>query len=242
MPEFSSFDGTTLYYEDEGTGQPVVLLHGIIANIELNWKLAGVWQNLVDAGFRAIGLDARGHGKSEKPREIAAYSDDAMAKDVDALFKHLSLDQADLVGYSMGAMVSMRFAPNEKRIRRLVLGGFSGRLEDDAEDHERFAEAFDAPDDSSVGEDLLPFRRFALGSGMDMEALRALVRSNAFKGGFDAADIQVPTLVICGEDDPMQPFELAEELTDGRAVLVPGEHFLAPVAPEFSKEIVGFLS
>jgi pimeloyl-ACP methyl ester carboxylesterase len=242
MPTFRSFDGTELNYEEEGAGQPVVLLHGVIANIDLNWRLPGVWQVLVDAGFRPIGLDARGHGKSEKPREVSAYDDNAMAKDVGALFDHLSLDAADVCGYSMGAMTALRFVPGEERVRRLVLGGFGGRSSDDPRERDSFAAAFEGTDESSVPEELLPFRRFALGSGMDMEALRALVRSNYFLGAFDAERIRVPTLVICGEDDHLGPDDLAERVPDAREVLVRGDHFSAVVDPAFAKEIVSFLS
>lgn len=243
MSDFASFDDVKLHYETEGEGFPVVLLHGIIANIELNWRAPGIWKALVDAGHRVIGIDARGHGESEKPHDAAAYDDDAMAKDVGALFDHLELQQADVVGYSMGAAVAMRFAARDDRIRRLVLGGFAGRFGQDRDvDRSRFASAFDGDDESSVPPELLPFRRFALGSGMDMDALRALTRSDQFAGDFDAAKIAVPTLVICGDEDPMQPHALAAALPDGRAKVVKGDHFMAVIDPAMASEIVGFLS
>ena len=239
MPDFASFDGTSIHYEDEGDGFPVVFLHGIIANYELNFRAVGVSKAVIEAGFRAIGMDARGHGASEKPHEISAYSDDAMAKDVAALFDHLGLAQADLVGYSMGAAVSMRFAARDDRIRRLVLGGFGGGFGEDG-DHERFASAFD-DDAAEVPEELVPFRNFALGSGMDMDALRALVRSNAFTGAFVAEKVKPPTLVVCGDED-ISPHELAAALPDGRAVVIKGNHFAAVLDPALATEIVSFLS
>ena len=241
MPDFASFDGTTIHYEDEGEGFPVVLLHGIIANYELNWRAPGIAPALVDAGFRVIGPDARGHGSSEKPHDSAAYSDDAMARDVVALFDHLGLRDANLAGYSMGAGVAMRFAARDDRIHRLVLGGFGGSFGERGRDNERFASAFD-DDATNVPEELVPFRNFALGSGMDMDALRALVRSDQFSGGFDASKISVPTLVVCGDEDPMQPHELAAALPDGRATIVAGNHFMAVLDPQLAKEIVSFFS
>ena len=126
MPEFSSFDGTDLAYQQEGLGRPAVLLHGLSVNTDLNWKTPGIWGALVDAGHRVIGFDARGHGRSGKPHEPAAYEDGAMVKDVAALLDALSLDQIDLVGYSMGASTALQFAGRDRRVRRLVLGGIGG--------------------------------------------------------------------------------------------------------------------
>jgi len=243
VPDFASFDDVKLHYEVEGDAFPVVLLHGIIANIELNWRAPGIWKALVDAGHRVIGIDARGHGSSEKPHDPSAYADNAMAKDVGALFDHLDLKQADVVGYSMGAGVAMRFAARDDRIRRLVLGGFGGRFGQGRDvDRSRFAAAFEGDDESSTPEEFLPFRRFAIGSGMDMGALRALVRSDQFEGEFEAAKIRVPTLVVCGDEDPMQPHELAAALPDGRAATVKGDHFMAVIDPALASEIVSFLS
>jgi pimeloyl-ACP methyl ester carboxylesterase len=244
MPHFSSFDGVDIHYEVEGDGPPVVCLHGVIANFDLNWRSPGISKALVDAGFRVVGPDARGHGRSDKPHESAAYNDDAMAKDVAALFDHLGLEKADVVGYSMGGAVSMRFAALDDRIRRLVIGGFGGRFGDrsqPAEDSQsRFADAFDAPDISMVPEELRPFRLFAEGSGMDMDALRALTRSNAFSGTFDPAKVTVPTLVICGDED-ISPHGLASSLPDGRAKVISGNHFGAVLDPALATEIVSFL-
>jgi pimeloyl-ACP methyl ester carboxylesterase len=244
VSHFSSFDGVDIHCEVEGEGRPVVLLHGIIANYELNWRAPGIAKALTEAGFQVIGPDARGHGNSAKPHESSAYADDAMAKDVVALFDHLGLEEADVCGYSMGAAVSMRFAARDDRIRRLVLGGFAGRFGDrsspDEQTRSRFADAFDEPDISAVPAELVPFRRFAEGSGMDMEALRALVRSNAFAGPFDATKVKPPTLVVCGDED-VSPHDLAASLPDGRAKVIAGNHFAAVLDPALATEIVSFL-
>src|SRR5207249_41 len=108
------------------------------ATTELNWRAPGVIGALTAAGRRAIGLDARGHGLSEKCYDPAAYANDAMFRDVGALFDHLGLESADVLGYSMGAATALRFALADTRVRRLVLGGSGGNpggsLEDTAED------------------------------------------------------------------------------------------------------------
>jgi non-heme chloroperoxidase len=86
-----------IYYEDHGTGQPVVLIHG--------YPLSGrAWDRqvpvLLDAGHRVITYDRRGFGKSGQP--TVGYDYDTFAADLAALLEHLDLRDAVLVGHSMG--------------------------------------------------------------------------------------------------------------------------------------------
>src|SRR3954453_20344918 len=123
MASFESFDGLTLFYQDEGAGRPFVLLHGFAADTNVNYVRSGVLDLLLDEGYRVVTLDARGHGLSSKPMNPEAYGNDAMKRDVVALFDHLALDDVLLVGYSMGAHLSLRLAPEEPRVKALVLLG-----------------------------------------------------------------------------------------------------------------------
>lgn len=86
-----------LYYEDHGTGRPVVLIHG--------WPLSGrSWEKqvpaLVAAGYRVITYDRRGFGESSKP--LFGYDYDTLAEDLQKLLTKLFLRDAALVGFSMG--------------------------------------------------------------------------------------------------------------------------------------------
>jgi non-heme chloroperoxidase len=86
-----------LYYEDHGSGTPVVLIHG--------YPLSGAsWEKqipiLLNAGFRVITYDRRGFGNSSKP--TTAYNYDTFAEDLHKLVKHLGLGDFSLVGFSMG--------------------------------------------------------------------------------------------------------------------------------------------
>ena len=86
-----------LYYEDHGSGAPVVLIHG--------WPLSGrSWERqvpaLLDAGYRVITYDRRGFGESSKP--IAGYEYDTLAADLRTLITKLDLHDVTLVGFSMG--------------------------------------------------------------------------------------------------------------------------------------------
>ena len=86
-----------LYYEDFGSGQPIVLIHG--------YPLSGAsWEKqvpvLLDAGYRVITYDRRGFGKSSQP--FAGYNYDTFAEDLHRLVTQLKLRNLILVGFSMG--------------------------------------------------------------------------------------------------------------------------------------------
>jgi pimeloyl-ACP methyl ester carboxylesterase len=86
-----------LHYTDQGSGSPVVLIHG--------WPLSGrSWENqvpaLIEAGHRVITYDRRGFGDSSQP--WSGYDYDTFAADLDALLTHLDLSDVTLVGFSMG--------------------------------------------------------------------------------------------------------------------------------------------
>ncbi len=60
MATFDSFDGLTLYYDDQGDGPTVVLLHGFAADTNVNYVRSGILDLLLDEGYRVVALDARG--------------------------------------------------------------------------------------------------------------------------------------------------------------------------------------
>ncbi|OLT08953.1 bromoperoxidase [Kocuria sp. CNJ-770] len=86
-----------LYYEDHGSGQPVVLIHGYPLDGS-SWEKQTV--ALLEAGHRVITYDRRGFGSSSKP--TTGYDYDTFAADLNAVLTHLDLQDAVLVGFSMG--------------------------------------------------------------------------------------------------------------------------------------------
>ena len=105
-----------IYYEDHGSGSPVVLIHG--------WPLSG--DALLAAGHRVITYDRRGFGRSRKPG--VGYNYDTFAADLDALLKALDLNDVSLVGHSMGTGEITRYIGNygTERLRKAVLIGTLG--------------------------------------------------------------------------------------------------------------------
>ena len=99
-------DGIEIYYAEYGAGQPVILLHGGLANSDY-------WGNQIPAlapHYRVIVMDSRGHGRST--RDAQPYGYDLMAKDVVGLMDFLKIEKADIVGWSDGAIIGLDLAMN----------------------------------------------------------------------------------------------------------------------------------
>ena len=167
-------DGVDIAFLDEGTGDPIVLVHGFASTAQVNWVYPGWVATLVKAGRRVIALDNRGHGGSSKLYDPAAYHSARMAEDVRALLDHLDLGRADVMGYSMGARITAFFAlAHPQRLRRAVFGGLGIHLVDGGLP-ESIAEALEAPSLADVHDPMgRMFRAFAEQTKSDLKALAA---------------------------------------------------------------------
>jgi pimeloyl-ACP methyl ester carboxylesterase len=245
MPKFESFDGVKLSYEIDGDGPPVVLLHGFVADSYINWVRPGVVGRLVSGGYRTIALDQRGHGMSDKPHDPSAYADGAMLGDAALLLDHLGLERCAMVGYSMGAMNTLRLLTSgEARIRTAVLGGIGGSLlHAQVGGTEILAEAMEAEDKSTVTNAFAKsFRDFADLTRGDRKAFAAIQRQPRTPiEGIEA--IGVPVLVLVGDNDPMigDPQELAGRINGAKAAIVGGSHLNVVNNPQFHEELLSFL-
>ena len=119
-------NGVKIRYVTEGTGEAVVLIHGWMADSSMwgrdpsgNTKL----NTSGASGFRLIAMDCRGHGRSDKPHDPAAYGPE-MAADVVRLLDHLEIEKAHLVGYSSGAFIAGKVAATHpERVLSVVYAG-----------------------------------------------------------------------------------------------------------------------
>jgi non-heme chloroperoxidase len=112
-----------LFYEDHGTGQPVVLIHGYPLNGRSWEKQAAA---LLTAGYRVISYDRRGFGQSSQP--TTGYDYDTFAADLNALMETLDLRNAVLVGFSMGTGEVARYLSSYGS-DRVAKAGFLASLE-----------------------------------------------------------------------------------------------------------------
>ena len=114
----------------EGTGKPILCIHGITANSRC-WD---VLASSLSPPHRLIAMDLRGRGQSDKPPTV--YSMEHHLRDINALLDDLGLEKAVLMGHSLGAFISLVFgARHPERTDRLILVDGAGKLTPQQFDH-----------------------------------------------------------------------------------------------------------
>jgi pimeloyl-ACP methyl ester carboxylesterase len=255
MNRFASFDGLEIAYHEWGSQSatpPVFLHHGFVADANSNWVFPGIVDALVAAGRWVIGIDARGHGSSEKPHDPTRYGFAAMSRDLITLFDIIGTAEVDLVGYSMGAMASVVTSTRDPRIRRLVVGGIGSSIVELGGLESRVVPAEDVigallTEDPAVIENpnARGFRMLADALGSDRDALAAVLRAGRkIEGPIPLAEIMADTLVLVGRDDALatKPEVLAAAIPGARLQLVEGDHLTALQDPVYAPTVVGFLA
>lgn len=247
MPTFNHGDVQIAFF-DEGEGDPIVLVHGFASSKEVNWVMPGWVSTLTRAGRRVIALDDRGHGQSSKLYDPAEYHSDLMAEDVRALLDHLSIDRADIMGYSMGARITAFLAlRHPARVRSIILGGLGVKLVDGVGLPEEIAVALEAPSLDDVTDPLgRMFRAFADQTKSDHRALAACIRgSRQVMTREQVAQIKMPALIAVGTKDEIagSPEELAALMPNARALPINGrDHMLAVGDKIFKAGALDFLT
>ena len=260
-----------LYYEDHGSGSPVVLIHG--------YPLSGAaWEKqvpvLLNAGYRVITYDRRGFGKSSQP--TGGYNYDTFAEDLHNLITQLKLDGFTLVGFSMGGGEIARYFGkygSKGAVKAVIIGGvppFLLKTDDNPEGvdgsvfegiknavtvdrYAFFTEFFK----NFYNTDLLLGKRVSeqvvqanwnIAAGASATASLACVPTWHEDFRKDVARIDVPTLVIHGDDDRIVPITAAGQRTaklikGARLVVVKGGPHCIPWthAEEVNAELLSFL-
>ncbi len=120
MPHAAADDGVKLYYEETGTGAPVIFVHEYAGDFR-SWEpqLRHFGQR-----YRAIAYNARGYPPSDVPADVAAYSQARAADDIAAVLDHLKIARAHVVGLSMGGFATLHFGfRHPGRALSLVVAG-----------------------------------------------------------------------------------------------------------------------
>jgi pimeloyl-ACP methyl ester carboxylesterase len=216
--QFFNSNGVQIRYVEQGSGSPVVMLHGYTGTLDRHFIANGVFGTIAKE-HRAIAMDLRAHGKSGKPHDPKAYGDE-LARDVVRLLDHLAIPRAHIVGYSLGAIIAGRLVTtNPDRLSSVAFVGSDPMREIDAADRQFL--------DDSIREleSDLPFRSLAiriqptgtplpsddelkklvapLVAANDVKALAAMWRGGGFLLTSDSAltSVRLPMLAIVGTLD-----------------------------------------
>ncbi len=255
---FLQSDGARLHYTDEGSGEPVILLHGFAATGHLNWRFPGVLETLA-RDFRVVVLDARGHGRSDKPTDPAAYGL-ALVDDVVRLMDHLGIARAHVAGYSMGGFVTLRLLTRHPdRVLRAAPCGFGWQRPNPnaLNVYDVLGSAFENGSGFGVltaflnpgrahGPVRAAFTDLGAQAVLDERALGAVARSlpALTVTEADLRGVDVPVLSIVGSEDPLKAGvdALAQVLPHHELVVIPGgTHRTTPADARFGRALHRFL-
>jgi len=270
-PHYRELDGLRLAHIDEGSGAPVVFMHG-----EPTWSF--LWRKVIppvrDAGFRCIAPDLAGFGRSDKPIDIDWYTYDRHVAMIAPLFEELDLRGATMVVHDWGGPIGLRLAiEHADRFDRLVIldtGLFTG--------HQRMTDAWLAFRDFVARTEDLPVGFLVRGAckndpGDDViAAYEAPFPSVASKAGARAFPLIIPhstdapgaaagqrvqdalaqdtrpTLMLWADSDPVLPLSVGERFAEvinrePPRVIENASHFLQEDAgPEIGRRIAEWLT
>lgn len=213
-------NGVSIYYEDHGAGDAILLTHGYSATSQM-------WKGQVDAlsdRYRIVTWDMRGHGQSDSPADPALYSETSTVADMAAILEHLGIQKAVVGGLSLGGYMSMAFnLAHPKMVRGLMLFDTGPGYKKDEpraawnETAIKRAENLQENGLAALGEGAevrIAMHRSADGLAKAARGMLTQVDSRIIES---LPDIFVPTLVLAGADDT--PFLGA---TDYMAGKIPG--------------------
>jgi pimeloyl-ACP methyl ester carboxylesterase len=254
----ATVNGIELAYQLFGEGEPLVLLHGGFGSVEM----FGPNVDALAAGRRVIGVDLQSHGRS--PAADRPMRFETIADDIAALIRHLGLEKADLMGFSLGGGVALRTAiQHPDVVDRLVLVSTpfrrSGWYPEMTAGMDAMGPEFAEPLKQSPMYEA--YRRIA----PRVEDWLVLVTqvTELLKDDYDwtaeARGLSMPTLIVAGDADGLPPrhavefFELLgggqrdanwdrSGMTQHRLAILPGAtHYDINVAPALATTVAGFL-
>ncbi|MEI9991262.1 MAG: alpha/beta hydrolase [Rhizomicrobium sp.] len=239
-------DGIRLAFEIVGEGAPIVLVHGFASDRAQNWRNVGWYETLTGAGHRVVAMDCRGHGLSDKPHDEASYGD-KMVDDIAAVMDAAGLERADVMGYSMGGILTVGLLMTRpERIARAICAGIGETYFSGLSHRRGIAAALRASDPGTITDPMQKaFRAFASQGGKDMLALAACMAADrTMYSREQLKTCSTPILVVDGDKDIQsgRPEPLAEAFTNGRAAVIPGRDHMTAVGDKlYKKAVLDFL-
>lgn len=242
---FTTSDGVRIHWVQQGSGSPVILIHGYRSNAMESWFGPGTAQALA-ARHKVIAIDCRGHGQSSKPTDPAMYAGDRMVLDVVELMDHLKIHKAHIGGYSMGAaQVARLMGMAPERFITAFLGGGGFPETDPALAAQAAAKDGPSPD-MEAARGAIQAELAAKRGGAALIAVNQAMQSwRATPPPIDLTTIDFPVLAVNGEyDRPYSKTQRMErELKRFTNVILPRKtHFSASAAVGLTIALVKFVN
>jgi pimeloyl-ACP methyl ester carboxylesterase len=237
---YNAADGLKIYYEVQGQGQPIILVHGFRNTME-NWKRKILYQDLLNNGYKVVVLDLRGNGKSDKPNTVAGYEKDAEVRDIMGLASALKFKSYMIAGYSRGAIITARLLVQDKRITKAVLGGMGDAFTNpNWPRRTAFLKSLTSQEKTPEVEQ---FIKSAEEQGLDVQQLTYQQQAQPTTSVAEIKKIKIPVLVISGEEDNDNGSAeaLANLLPQATVKRTPGVHNTAWQTQQFAQEVLTFL-
>ena len=221
-----------LYYQEKGSGEPFVFLHG-------SGEDSSYFNNQIEyfqSKYHVIALDTRGHGKS--PRGSAPFTIEQFSRDLYEFMQMHQISNAVILGFSDGANIAMRFAmKHPDMVKALILNG--GNL--NAKGVKRTTQI-----PIEIGYRIAKhFAGKSQEAKSNVEMLGLMVNDPNIEP-YELSQITMPTLVLCGSKDMIKEShtkEIAEHLPNAKLVIIDGNHFIANKCPEeFNQAVNDFLN
>ncbi|MGC8844476.1 MAG: alpha/beta fold hydrolase [Candidatus Hydrogenedens sp.] len=257
--DFFNSNGCMIHYRMEGSGPPLILIHGYAVNADINWRWNGLIRKL-KKHFTTISFDLRGHGLSDKPTQPGSYGIE-MAKDVIRLMDYLNISKAYIMGYSMGGFTTLKLVTMyPERIIKAVVGG-AGFEKVDGDNVRILMELVESLEKGKgyapLTKALEPDRKdppvwktklldFGLNILSDAQAMANVMKQfpEMAVSEEQLKNNQVPVLAIVGTNDPLKAgvMEMEKYLSNARFIYLEGrDHMTAMTGTKFYNIALEFL-
>jgi pimeloyl-ACP methyl ester carboxylesterase len=243
---FTAADGVRIAVHEMGEGgaRAVILLHGFMSDAATNWIKYGHAAMLAAGGYRVIMPDLRAHGQSDRPHDPVSYPKDILADDQFALIDHLGLTDFDLGGYSLGGRTVARMLARGCAPRRAIISGMGLEgLTATATRAGHFKHILDNLGTHEKGSAAWMVEAFLKTTGGDPIALRHILDSFISTPAAVLTALDLDIGVVCGAEDQDNgsAAALADVLSRGRLITVPGTHMSAVAKPDLGQAFLEFL-
>lgn len=248
MPIFRRNE-VAIHYEIHGSGTPIVLIHGGAVNFEYNYGQFGWIDSLTDLGFQVIGLDLRGHGKSDKPVGTEYYGTKELVLDIEGILEYLAVNKVGIIGYSLGTAIAIELLHQcPERFSRAALiatgDGLMGQppyvFNDILPGLGKLLSYPEYPAHLPIH--VAAYWKFFKDTGLELASMTSFTLADyPYLSEIDVSAIQTPTLVVSGDKDLVLGTgkQLANTLPNGQYSEIEGADHFSLAAEERVQKLVG---